>query len=228
MQHILLWWQDGVHVAKKDKEEMMTEEQKKVMRTQDIKYVEMKRVAEAKVSSKVPVTNSKQRTCTLAYSTRKLNIITSTTHIAVCVFWEDLLDLIQVLIKNWSDRCSGCQSLLIIYFQKIERLKGELHLLDADGKQNNKHTFFVDSAKEGKYHVSENFDWYGRHQLKQVCSCSVCLLSAEFWPGQSLANCTGVGESSVQQTHFGDSGEEECAGRCKPTQYYGMFVHVGF
>lgn len=41
---------------------MMTEEQKKVMRTQDIKYVEMKRVAEAKVSSKLPVTNSKQRT----------------------------------------------------------------------------------------------------------------------------------------------------------------------
>lgn len=28
----------------------MTEEQKKVMRTQDIKYVEMKRVAEGKVS----------------------------------------------------------------------------------------------------------------------------------------------------------------------------------
>lgn len=79
---------------------MMTEEQKKVMRTQDIKYVEMKRVAEAKVSSKVPITNSKQRTCTLAYSTRKLNTITSTTHIAVCDFWEDLMDLIQVLIEN--------------------------------------------------------------------------------------------------------------------------------
>lgn len=45
-------WQDGVHVARKAKEEVeMTEEQKKVMRTQDIKYVEMKRVSEAKVSS---------------------------------------------------------------------------------------------------------------------------------------------------------------------------------
>lgn len=33
----------------KQKEEQMTEEQKKVMRTQDIGYVEMKRVAESKV-----------------------------------------------------------------------------------------------------------------------------------------------------------------------------------
>ncbi|MEQ2227577.1 Small subunit (SSU) processome component, partial [Ilyodon furcidens] len=32
--------------------------------------------------------------------------------------------------------------------EKIERLKGELHLLDAEGKQKNKHTFFVDSKKE--------------------------------------------------------------------------------
>ncbi|XP_015225209.1 PREDICTED: probable U3 small nucleolar RNA-associated protein 11 [Cyprinodon variegatus] len=40
--------EDGVHVMKKTEEEV-TEEQKKVMRTQDIKYVEMKRVAEAKV-----------------------------------------------------------------------------------------------------------------------------------------------------------------------------------
>ncbi|XP_034553678.1 probable U3 small nucleolar RNA-associated protein 11 [Notolabrus celidotus] len=72
--------EDGVHVAKKEKEEEeVTEEQKKMMRTQDIKYVEMKRVAEAK---------------------------------------------------------------------KIERLKGELHLLDADSKQKNKHTFFVDTKKE--------------------------------------------------------------------------------
>ncbi|KAL6488801.1 hypothetical protein MHYP_G00025420 [Metynnis hypsauchen] len=70
--------QDGVHVIK-EKQEEMTEEQKKIMRTQDIRYVEMKRVAEAK---------------------------------------------------------------------KIERLKSELHLLDADGKQQNKHTFFVDTKKE--------------------------------------------------------------------------------
>ncbi|XP_034029995.1 probable U3 small nucleolar RNA-associated protein 11 [Thalassophryne amazonica] len=71
---------DGVHVAKKPKEEVeVTEEQVKVMRTQDIKYVEMKRVAESK---------------------------------------------------------------------KIERMKAELHLLDADKKQKNKHTFFVDSKKE--------------------------------------------------------------------------------
>ncbi|XP_029359310.1 putative U3 small nucleolar RNA-associated protein 11 isoform X3 [Echeneis naucrates] len=74
--------QDGVHTAKRPKEEAeVTEEQKRIMKTQDIKYVEMKRVAEAK---------------------------------------------------------------------KIERMKGELHLLDADRKQKNKHTFFVDTKKEVK------------------------------------------------------------------------------
>ncbi|KAM3873047.1 putative U3 small nucleolar RNA-associated protein 11 [Diretmus argenteus] len=72
--------QDGAHIMKKPKGEVeVTDEQKKVMRNQDIKYIEMKRVAEAK---------------------------------------------------------------------KIERLKAELHLLDADSKQKNKHTFFVDSKKE--------------------------------------------------------------------------------
>jgi len=70
---------DGLHVEKSKEEEEMTEEQKKVMRSQDIKYVEMKRVSEAK---------------------------------------------------------------------KIERLKSELHLLDAEGKQKNQHMFFVDSKKE--------------------------------------------------------------------------------
>lgn len=69
---------DGVHVLSHSKEEM-TEEQLKVMRTQDIKYVEMKRVAEGK---------------------------------------------------------------------KIERQKSELHLLEAEGKQNNKHTFFLNTKKE--------------------------------------------------------------------------------
>ncbi|XP_012680394.1 probable U3 small nucleolar RNA-associated protein 11 [Clupea harengus] len=70
---------DGVHVDKKKEEEEVTDEQKKVMRTQDIKYVEMKRVSEAK---------------------------------------------------------------------KIERLKSGLHLLDAEGKQNNQQTFFVDTKEE--------------------------------------------------------------------------------
>lgn len=70
---------DGEHVAKKSSSSEMTEEQKKMMQAQDIKYIEMKRVAEAK---------------------------------------------------------------------KIERLKAELHLLEADNKPKNKHTFFVDSKKE--------------------------------------------------------------------------------
>ncbi|XP_030074161.1 putative U3 small nucleolar RNA-associated protein 11 [Microcaecilia unicolor] len=74
---------DGVHVIKQPQEEV-TVEQLKVMRTQDIKYVEMKRVAEMK---------------------------------------------------------------------KIERLKSELHLLEAEGTQPNKHTFFFDTKKE-----VENFD----------------------------------------------------------------------
>ncbi|XP_043116175.1 probable U3 small nucleolar RNA-associated protein 11 [Puntigrus tetrazona] len=69
---------DGVHVIK-PKDDAMTEEQKKVMRTQDIRYVEMKRVSEMK---------------------------------------------------------------------KIERMKSELHLLDVDEKNKNKHVFYVDSKRE--------------------------------------------------------------------------------
>ncbi|KAJ6663438.1 hypothetical protein lerEdw1_009517 [Lerista edwardsae] len=70
--------QDGVHVIKQEEEET-TLEQQKLMKTQDLKYIEMKRVAEAK---------------------------------------------------------------------KIERLKLELHLLEAAGKHPNKHTFFFDTKKE--------------------------------------------------------------------------------
>ncbi|XP_062996506.1 probable U3 small nucleolar RNA-associated protein 11 [Elgaria multicarinata webbii] len=70
--------QDGVHVIKQLEEET-TLEQQKLMKTQDLKYIEMKRIAEVK---------------------------------------------------------------------KIERLKSQLHLLEAEGKQPNKHTFFFDTKKE--------------------------------------------------------------------------------
>lgn len=39
------------------------------------------------------------------------------------------------------------------YFQKIERLKSELHLLDAQDKPQNKHIIFVDSKKDGNCNV---------------------------------------------------------------------------
>lgn len=39
---------------------------------------------------------------------------------------------------------------MLFVSQKIERMKSELHLLDAEGKQPNKHTFFFDTKKEGK------------------------------------------------------------------------------
>lgn len=42
---------------KKTEEEEVTEEQKKLMRSQDMKYVEMKRVAEAKVCQLFPSRN---------------------------------------------------------------------------------------------------------------------------------------------------------------------------
>ncbi|XP_011811037.1 PREDICTED: probable U3 small nucleolar RNA-associated protein 11 [Colobus angolensis palliatus] len=77
-EQIIIYLTDGVHVIKETKEEV-TPEQLKLMRTQDVKYIEMKRVAEAK---------------------------------------------------------------------KIERLKSELHLLDFQGKQQNKHVFFFDTKKE--------------------------------------------------------------------------------
>ncbi|KAF7235780.1 putative U3 small nucleolar RNA-associated protein 11 [Varanus komodoensis] len=85
--------QDGVHVIKQQEEET-TLEQQKLMRTQDLKYIEMKRVAEVK---------------------QKLN------------------DFILLLLFG---------------SQKIERLKSELHLLEAEGKQPNRHTFFFDTKKE--------------------------------------------------------------------------------
>ncbi|KAJ3597659.1 hypothetical protein NHX12_001176 [Muraenolepis orangiensis] len=72
--------EDGEHRANRESWDVeVTEEQKKMMKTQDIKYVEMKRLQDAK---------------------------------------------------------------------KIERMKAELHLLDAKGKEKNKHTFFVDTKKE--------------------------------------------------------------------------------
>ncbi|KAI5606631.1 putative U3 small nucleolar RNA-associated protein 11 [Silurus asotus] len=71
---------DGVHVIKPTNDQV-TEDQKKIMRSRDIGYVEMKRVAESK---------------------------------------------------------------------KIERLKSELHLLEAESKQKNKHVFFVDTKKQVK------------------------------------------------------------------------------
>lgn len=43
-----------------------------------------------------------------------------------------------------------CQNRFNFFLQKIERLKSELHLLDAEGKKPNKHMFFFDTKKEGK------------------------------------------------------------------------------
>ncbi|KAM3830248.1 putative U3 small nucleolar RNA-associated protein 11 [Vipera latastei] len=70
--------QDGAHVIRRQEEDCPPEQQK-LLKTQDLKYVEMKRVAEV---------------------------------------------------------------------QKIEQLKSELHLLDAEGKQPNKHVFFFDTKEE--------------------------------------------------------------------------------
>ena len=43
--------------------------------------------------------------------------------------------------------------LFFFLFQKIERLKSALHLIDCDDKPKNKHTIFVDSKKEGMYSI---------------------------------------------------------------------------
>lgn len=37
----------------------------------------------------------------------------------------------------------------VFIFQKIERMKSELHFLDVNEKKKNKHVFYVDSKKEG-------------------------------------------------------------------------------
>lgn len=47
----------------------------------------------------------------------------------------------------------------LLFSQKIERLKSELHLLDAEGKSPNKHVFFLDTRREGKASTEEDFFW---------------------------------------------------------------------
>ncbi len=100
--------QDGVHLLK-PKDETMTDEQKKVMRTQDIRYVEMKRVSEMKVGLVLPV-------------------------------------YVYLLLYHFKVENNG---LHVSVFQKIERMKSELHLLDVDEEKKNKHVFYVDSKQEG-------------------------------------------------------------------------------
>lgn len=39
----------------------------------------------------------------------------------------------------------------VFIFQKIERMKSELHFLDVNEEKKNKHVFFVDSKKEGNF-----------------------------------------------------------------------------
>ncbi len=87
----------------------MTDEQKKVMRTQDIRYVEMKRVSEMKVGLVLPV-------------------------------------YVYLLLYHFKVENNG---LNVFVFQKIERMKSELHLLDVDEENKNKHVFYVDSKQEG-------------------------------------------------------------------------------
>lgn len=53
-------------------------------------------------------------------------------------------------------------------FQKIERLKSELHLLDFQGKQQKKHVFFFDTKKEGKEYW-QCLDGLPRHSLCVMC-----------------------------------------------------------
>lgn len=109
-----------MHLIKPKGEDEMTEEQKKVMRTQDIGYMEMKRVAEAKVA---------------AYSYYNIYICC-----LECCF-------VNVIKRS-------------LCLQKIERLKSELHLLDANGKKKNKQVFFVETRKEGKLEPWSQFADY--------------------------------------------------------------------
>ena len=53
-----------------------------------------------------------------------------------------------------SQGCRAKQGYSLKYsldFQKIERLKGSLHMLDAQDKPKNKHIVFVDKKKDGEY-----------------------------------------------------------------------------
>ncbi|ELW48214.1 putative U3 small nucleolar RNA-associated protein 11 [Tupaia chinensis] len=93
--------QDGVHVIKETKEEV-TPEQLKLMRTQDVKYIEMKRVAEAKRLAKE---RQKQYNCLAQRIEREKKLFVIAQKIQTR---KDLLDKTQKVkapdarVKGWS------------------------------------------------------------------------------------------------------------------------------
>lgn len=62
--------------------------------------------------------------------------------------------------------------LFFVWWQKIERLKSSLHLLETDDKPQNKHIIFVDSKKKGNVLIGKGW-WCFMPSIKWWGGCTV-------------------------------------------------------
>ncbi len=108
-----------------------------------------------------------------------------------------------LLAFEWVNRI-GWQLNDDVALQKIEKLKGSLHLLDVHDKPKNKHTVFVDSKKKGENHKRKIQKWL----LSIVISRLYCVdRVSHFGPAVKIGGLVNISSHKIDN-HF-QTGQKE-------------------